>query len=811
MKRQTSSQRTFRPLPGILVAACLMAPAMQAVLPIEFRTPPSFPVGNGPWQIVTADFNGDGRPDLATANFNDSTVSLLLNQGAGAFQRACQYPVGTSPDALASGDLNGDGMPDLVTVNGNGWNQPGTASILLGRGDGTFDAATHVVMGRGPWGVALADFDGDGKLDMVTAISGGWFETNQVNVLRGRGDGTFDSPAWYTVGTAPAWIGSGDFNGDGHPDLATVNAGPGSSGTTVSVLLNRGDGTFATATTCRVGTYPGFAVIADFNQDGKADLATANRASLTVSLLLGRGDGTFNPTADFAVPAGATQLVAADLDNDGRLDLGVLGGSYDSGIVSILPGNGSGAFSSPTLYNVGVGLQAIAAGDFNADTIPDLTVAGGYDSAVLVMAGRGDGTFKSVTDTYPAGGTIRHIVAADLNQDGQPDLATANPGNNQVTVLLQQTNGVFLPGVSYQVGGQPMSVKAADFNNDGCCDLVTANFDGTLTLLRSRPSAPGLFTNEWGISEYAGVLNLGSNHNDVAVGDFNRDGKLDLVTPNYYGASLSVALGQGDGTFIPGEYLPVNAGPSCVLVEDFDGDGIADVAVGYDGGWAITLLRGRGDGSFEAKQDIATWEIPCFITSADINFDGRPDLVAGHYDWRRVSVMLNQTGCGGPLAFAPPVTHEVANDPVCVAVGDFNGDNLPDIASANFASVSVLLGLGDGSFLTTTNYYLGGSWAAVADFNGDGMPDVALDLGKQIGLLWNDTLPQLQISPVSAGVRVAYPAWKPYTLEVNANLLALDSWQVVSNTPNRFGSQFVLTNTVQAPSQAYRLKRPAAQ
>jgi hypothetical protein len=768
-------------------------------------------VGSGPWQISPADLNGDGLQDLATANFNDSTVSILLNPGGGAFGRATHYPVGTSPNALAVGDLNGDGKPDLVSANANGWNQPGTASVMLGRGDGTFETASPLSLGRGPRGITLADFDGDDKLDIATAISGGWFETNQVNVLRGRGDGTFDPPAWHAVGIAPAWIASGDFNADGRPDLVTVNAGPGSSGNSASVLLNHGDGTFEPAANCTIGTYPGFVLVANFNKDGKDDIATANRASQSISVLLGRGDGTFNPAANIPVPAGVTQLATTDVDRDGSVDLSALGGNYDSGTVSVLRGNGSGSFASPTLYSIGVALQAMAAGDFNEDEVPDITVAGGYDSTVLLMTGRGDGTFRNVTDTYSAGGALRQLAAADLNQDGQPDLATANPDDNQVTVLLQQTNGVFLPPVSYAVGERPMSVKSADFNNDGRSDLVTANFDGTLNLLRGRASIPGLFTNDWGISEYFGVLNLGSNHNDVAVGDFNGDGNADLVTPNYYGASLSVARGQGNGTFTAGQYLPVNSGPACVRVDDFDGDGKLDLAVGYDSGMVISLLRGAGNGTFETKTDIPTWEIPWFVTSADINFDGKPDLVAAHYDWRRISVMLNRTTDNGQLAFAPPVTHEVANDPVCVAIGDFNGDNLPDVASANFASVSVLLGLGNGSFLTTTNYFLGGSWAAVADFNADGMPDLALDLGSQVGLLWNDTLPRLQISPVAGGVRLAYPAWKSYTLEVNTNLTKPDSWQAVPNSPSRLGSQFVLTNTLQAPAQVYRLKRPASQ
>jgi hypothetical protein len=154
-----------------------------------------------------------------------------------------------------------------------------------------------------------------------------------------------------------------------------------------------------------------------------------------------------------------------------------------------------------------------------------------------------------------------------------------------------------------------------------------------------------------------------------------------------------------------------------------------------------------------------------------------------------------------------------------VTVADFNGDNLLDVASGNYASVSVLLGRGNGTFNTATNYWVGGARVASGDFNKDGMPDLAIDLGSKVGLFWNDTLPRLQISVVdlaarsksgaaTRGVRVAYPAWKPYQLEVSTNLAEAAAWQTVTNLPATVGTQFVVTNATTGGSQAYRLKRP---
>lgn len=795
------------PLPA-LHALALSALALQAATPpVVFRTQPAFPVGDGPVHLVVGDFNGDARPDLATANFHQSTVSILSNAGGGTFGSAVHCQVGTQPDALATGDLNGDGKLDLITADARGWNQPGSLTALMGRGDGTFEPGNAVTVGRGPRGVALADFDGDGNLDVATAISGGWTDTNQVNVLRGRGDGTFESPAWYAVGMAPAWIAAGDINADGKPDLVTANAGPGANGTTCSVLTNLGDGTFAAAAPCAVGSYPGFVLLADLNADGKLDLAAANRGSLSISLAIGRGDGAFEPATSLPVPMGATQIAAGDFNGDGFADLAVLGGNYGSGAVSLFLGSEAGLFTDKGVCSVGTALQAIALSDLDGDSKPDLAVSGDYDDAVLFMAGRGDGTFNSLTDVYPVAGEIRQVVSADLNQDGKPDLATANPGSQVVSVLLQGDAGSFLPAVIYPAGEQPMAIKAADLNNDGRLDLITAGWDGTLNFLRGRESAPGAFTNDWGIAGYQGTLRLGSNHQDVAVADLNHDGWQDLVTANYYGASLNVALGRGDGTFVPGASLAVGSGPVCLRTDDFDADGEVDLAVGYDSGTLISLCPGLGTGAFAPRQEVETWEIPWFITSGDIDFDGKPDLVAAHYDWRRISVMLNRTTNGSPLAFGPARTHDVANDPVCVALGDFNGDNRPDIISANYASVSLLLGLGDGTFLTATNYFAGGSWAAVGDFNVDSMPDIALDLGGRVGVFWNDTLPQLQIGRVPEGVRIAYPAWDSFKLE-SQDLNRPGAWSALSITPALHGSQFVVTNGVSGAGQAYRLSRP---
>lgn len=790
--------RTCERIPGcapLLYLALALLPA-GAVPPLEFRVPPAFPIGDYAQQLVCTDLNGDGLTDVVSANADENTAGVLLGRSGGAFDALRTFPVGVRPVSIAVADFNGDAHPDVITANANGWSAAGTLSLLLGNGDGTFQPATTTTVDRGPRSVAAADFNGDGRMDVAVAISGGWFPTNRVSVLLGRGDGTFDSPVSYSVGREPWSVAAGDLNGDHRPDLVVANNGGGTPANTVSVLLNLGNGSFSAATPYTVGTGPAWVALADFDRDGALDAAVANSYGMApaFSLLLGRGDGTFNPARNFAVPAGVFQLAVSDFNEDARLDVAGVGGTSDSGTVTVFLGDGAGNFGAPATYSVGASLLAIAAGDVTQDAHADLLVSGGYENNFLLLTGQGDGSFKGGMDTYRVHGAIDGIITADCNQDGQLDIVTVSSASNCVSVILQQTNGAFVPAVRYAVGSQPRAVSAADFNKDGRLDLVTANFDGTLTLLRGRTTAPGVFTNNWA------PVTLGSNHTDVAVGDFNGDGNPDLVTPNYYGASLSVALGNGNGTFQTGAYLVVNPGPTCVLVNDFDQDGKADIAVGYESGFVITLLLGAGNGTFPVRTNVATWEIPARLAAGDFNFDGLPDLAAVHYDWLDVSVMIN---CGAGQ-FDPPVRHTVANGPVTLAVGDFNGDNRPDVVSANYACVSVLLGLGDGTFLTATNYYVGGRYAAVGDLNLDGMPDIVLDFGSQVGVFWNDTVPRLEASAAESGVRLAWPAWKDYQLETRTET---NGWQSATITTTTYGSQYITTNPPASSVQWFRLKK----
>jgi hypothetical protein len=354
---------------------------------VALGTPEALNAGSSPSYVTVGDFNGDGKLDLAIANLGSNDISVLLGNGDGTFQAAVNYGVGSGPRSIGVGDFNGDGKQDLAVVNVNSNN----VSVLLGNGDGTFQPAVNYAAGSGGQSVAIGDFNGDGKLDLAVANN----QSNDVSVLLGNGDGTFHAAVNYPAGAGASSVAVGDFNGDGNLDLAVANFATDN----VSILLGNGDGTFRPAVNYAAGGGCQSVAAGDLNGDGKLDLAVANSATNDVSILLGNGDGTFQSAMNIGVGAQPESLVEGDFNGDGMLDLAV--GNDGTGSVSILLGIGDGTFQPAELYNTGTVSQSLTAGDFNGDGRLDVAVAGGVSSTVSVLLQASLVAGPNATWSYP--------------------------------------------------------------------------------------------------------------------------------------------------------------------------------------------------------------------------------------------------------------------------------------------------------------------------------------------------------------------------------------------------------------------------
>ncbi|WP_263351093.1 FG-GAP-like repeat-containing protein [Acidicapsa acidisoli] len=402
----------------------------SSVPSLSFTSPEFFRTDESPASIAVGDFNNDGLLDMAVANETGNTVTILLGAGNGTFAQAPNSPVtvGSDPAFVVMGDFNGDGIEDLaVTEVGDG-----TVTILLGHGDGTFQQATGspVATGNDPLSAAVGDFNGDGNLDLTVANH----EDGTATILLGNGNGTFrqavNSPV--NVGISPKSVIIADFNGDGIPDLAVANDYPAN---TVAILLGNGNGTFTESpdSPIPVGQSPESIAVGDFNGDGFADLATVNDVDATVTILLGSGNGPFTQAASSPVKVGygPESIVVGDFNGDGIPDLATA--NSDDSTSTILLGNGNGTFvREPDSPEIGGNASAVAVGDFNGDGLADLAgVLGHFYYAVTVFLAQVTEVATATTSNIAVVGSGTHQV--QVSYPGDTNYAASVSGTTGLT------------------------------------------------------------------------------------------------------------------------------------------------------------------------------------------------------------------------------------------------------------------------------------------------------------------------------------------------------------------------------------------
>lgn len=415
----------------------------------------SISLGTEPTYMVEADFNGDGIPDFAMIPVNNSVTSItvLLGKGDGTFTTvSTSFSAISAYSQMAVGDFNGDGIPDLVITPGSS----GPLQIWLGNGDGTFTLKSSYAVSVG--GPAVGDFNGDGNADI--AVIDNYSNQDSIAVLLGNGDGTFTVKTQVATTPDPTSLQVADFNGDGIPDLAVVNYGPGTGGSTMSILLSNGDGTFtAKSTLTSVSSYDWRSCeTGDFNGDGIPDIAVGNGISSnaqTASIFLGKGDGTFTLKSTPNVAQFPGEISVGDFNGDGILDLAIVSGQ------------------SASIYS-------------------------GFSDVITVLLGNGDGTFTSQS-TPTVGDSPLSIATADVNGDGNPDIVVTNVGDDTVSVLLNQitqtatasASGVDVPGTGpHQVQASYSGDTNYNSSNSSAITLTAAPVATGLQLTSSALSVP---------------------------------------------------------------------------------------------------------------------------------------------------------------------------------------------------------------------------------------------------------------------------------------------------------------------------------
>lgn len=610
---------------------------------------------NGDGKLDLAVANDCNSPYGCTSG----SVGILFGSGNGTFSLSAAYGSGgEDASSIALGDLNGDGKPDLVvaTACSPANCTTGTVSVLLNKGNGAFQPAVSYNTGQQEAdSVAVADVNGDGRLDLIAGNECGNQNctTGTVSVLLGKGNGTFQAAVSYgSGGTGNLAVKVADLGWDGNPDIVVVNQCDSDSDClngTVGVLAGRGDGTFRPVVSYGSAALESNSIaVADVNGDGSPDLLVTDAcydtgcAAGAVSTLLGRGDGTFKAARNYGSGGqDANAIAAADLKRDGKLDLVVVSACLSepdcpSGAVGVLLGDGHGKFSKAVTYGSGGrNPYSVAIADVNGDGRPDLVVANVYASSsatkgsIGVLLGKGDGTFRPAMSSDSGAVNADSVKIADVNRDGIPDLVVANECSSTdctsgtVSVLLGKGDGKFQPAVNYASGGQyAASVAVADVNRDGKPDLIVSNWcvssgdctNGTVSVLLGN-----------GNGTFQPAVTYGSGgqfSSPVVVADLKRDGKMDLVVANE--DSISVLRGNGNGTFqtatVTATPPELDSGDGSLAIRDFNGDGRLDVASGAAG----VLLLGNGDGTFQPPVPLGT--AGRGLAAGDFDRNGKPDL-----------------------------------------------------------------------------------------------------------------------------------------------------------------------------------------
>ncbi len=777
------------PVTVAVAIACLALPR-GAVAGSLFPNP-AYTVGSNPYGFAMADFNRDGFQDLVASNQGvtgwdggPGDLSILFGRGDGTFAPEVRVPTSHHPVDVLAADVDRNGVGDLIVAF-----VTGTSVLMKGLGDGTFGPESPIT--DGSWKLHLADFNGDGIVDLLK--DGGGSGTPSFQALFGRGDGGFAAARPVSPGPSRNPIPA-DVNDDGWDDVLLITDTYPLPTNEIVIYLGDGGGHFTPAGSIATGDLAMSVVTADLDGDGHVDLGIETARLVDgrfvvpgpFLLYYGAGDATFAPassssTVDFG---GTSALLASDLNGDGFQDFLRVGYS----IVTPFLGAGDRTYTRLPSFETGSNLIGSIAADFNRDRRLDLAILSPFSEAVFIYAGNGDGTFGPAIDQTLLYKFEGGLVTEDFTGDGILDIAAAVEGDDQVAVQPGHGDGTFGRAIRTPAGVAPILLASADMNGDGRRDLVVGMRNwhfpppevlppGSLLVLPGN--GDGSFRPVAGSAAgaAAAAYDTGPDPRALHVRDLDGDGVADVLVANGTDAAgtvtpdLSFFHGHGDGTLGPEVRLPVGAErvdpygwtrPLGLASGDLDRDGRRDIVVAMSGvpqsgvPGTVRVLRGLPGGAFGDPLTVGATVSSSAVSVADLDGDRDEDIA--------VAAWYFSITPGGEQVFEPGGLHVLLNDghgafgnsgllpagigPTDVQVADLNADGVPDLVATNIAGyAAVLPGRGGGAFGAAMNFGLFGQSLAFVrgDFDRDGLTDLFVMSYSGGFVLHNQVFPRLRI------------------------------------------------------------------
>jgi uncharacterized protein YjdB len=672
---------------------------------ISFDARVNFGTALLPIGIVSADADGDGLSDLIVGNGSSASVSVLRNTssfGSISFDAKADFSVGILPYDVTAGDVDGDGNPDIVTANNSG----NSISVLRNTGStGSISFATKVDYSTtsGAAGITMGDIDGDGKVDI--AVTNPY--ASSVSVFRNSsssGTIALDTKVDFTTAASPWGIVIGDLDNDSKPDIATSTQ----SSNSVTILINSplpllptiisvspdnaNPGASITITGTNFNSTPVNNIV--FFGATRATVTSASATSLTTTLPAGAsydmvsvnnlasnltaysqyrflptydnspyiaGMTNFSNKVDFDAGTLTTFDVSVDIDGDGMPDIAVVNSTSNTfSVLRNTSSPGALSFDAHVDFATASNPACIAAGDLDGDGKPDVVIANGNSDKISVYLNTstpGSVSFTAKTD-YLVPNKPLSVIIGDIDGDGKADIATANRNAGSISVLRNTCDPgsiSFDARIDYAVGSDPYEVTMGDLDGDSKNDLVVANSgSNSISFFRNTSSAGT-------ISFEAKFDTSGLNAPySVEIGDLDDDGKPEVVVTNYSGATASVFRNIGSpGTvsFAAKTEFVINGGGFNIALGDIDGDGKADMAASNIGGSRVVVLlntSSAGSLSFANKMQFSTLGAPRSVAINDLDGDGKPDLAIGSQVASSVSVLRNN-----------PLSYIAGNTAIC--------------------------------------------------------------------------------------------------------------------------------------------------